>query len=221
MLEATGLGFADALSGGTAASALDGAVLLTAGSNQATATSAYLGSHPALTRYALGGPAAAADPSAIAIVGVDRYDTSAKVAAAFFNGPTAMGAASGANFPDALSGGAHAGAKHAPLVLVPPSGPLTDSVGAYLVAHAGTIAAGYLYGGPAAVGDDVLGELQQAITAATPATAMHPTKTGSVDALLLLLVLGSGLGVTAAAGAPRRNASRGRRRGRRPARRGR
>ena len=54
-----------------------------------------LAAHPPTKRWTLGGPAATADPTAASFVGNDRYDTCAKVAAAFFTSPNAAGVASG------------------------------------------------------------------------------------------------------------------------------
>lgn len=164
VLEATGLDFADALSGGAAAAAAHAAVLLTAGSAQAAETANYLAAHPNDTRYALGGPAAGADPSATREVGSDRYATSALVANAFFPAPTIAGAANGLAFPDALSGGAHIGARGGPMLLVPPNGPLPTSVGGYLHAKAPTIGAGFVYGGAAVLSADIAEGFRQALS---------------------------------------------------------
>jgi hypothetical protein len=73
VFEATGLNFPDALSGGPAAVISQAAVLLTNGPTQAQATATYLAAHAGVVRYALGGPAAAADPAAIALVGADVF----------------------------------------------------------------------------------------------------------------------------------------------------
>src|SRR5437868_12504745 len=73
VFEATGINFPDALSGGPAAVKTGGVILLTNGAAQSDATAAYLAAHPGGTHYALGGPAAAADPSANPLVGDDRY----------------------------------------------------------------------------------------------------------------------------------------------------
>ena len=164
VLEATGLDFPDALSGGAAAAANQAAVLLTAGTAQAAETVAYLSRHPSDTRYALGGQAAAADPSAKPVVGADRYDTSTRVATTFFSNPTRIGVASGVAFPDALSGGANIGAQHGPMILVPRSGPLTAALQSYLKANAPSLVDGVAYGGGLALGDDVLTEVRQAIS---------------------------------------------------------
>ena len=63
VLLASGLNFPDALAAGPAATAVHGVVLLTAGATLPPVTAAYLAAHPG-TRYAIGGPAAAADPTA-------------------------------------------------------------------------------------------------------------------------------------------------------------
>jgi hypothetical protein len=46
------------------------------------------------------------------------------------------------------------------MLLVPPSGPLPASIVSYLSDAASTLTEGYLFGGPLAVGDDVLSELE-------------------------------------------------------------
>ena len=157
VLEATGFNFPDGLSAGAAAAVAGGAVLLTAGSAQAAETAAYLTAHPG-THYAVGGPAATADPAATAIVGGDRYATSILVAQRFFTAPALAGFASGTGFADALSGGASIASQGGPLVLVPSVGALPSGSLAYLQATS-SITAGFLYGGTGAVGADVAGEI--------------------------------------------------------------
>ena len=98
IFEANGAGFADALSAVPAAIVKHGAILLTSGSTLSAATSAYVRAHPGL-HYAVGGPAATADPSAIALVGADRYATSAAVALAIFPDITGLSVANGESFP--------------------------------------------------------------------------------------------------------------------------
>jgi len=157
VFEATGLDFPDGLSAGAAAAARHGVVLLTDGAVQAPETAAYLATHPG-PHYAIGGPAASADPAATAVVGADRFATAVTVASRFFTGPTIAGFASGSAFPDALSGGTSIGAQGGPLLLVPPSGPLPSSLSTYL-ATTTSIATGLLYGGTSVVGADVQAEL--------------------------------------------------------------
>jgi putative cell wall-binding protein len=161
IFEATGLNFADALSAVPAAIKLHGAILLTDGPVQSPATAAYLAAHPDDTRYAIGGPlaAAGADPGATAVYGTDLYDTSAAVAQTFFGAPSVLGAATGTNFPDALAGGPLLGREGGPMLLVPPTGPLPPTVVSYLSAVAAGVTSGMLFGGPLAVSDPVLAEL--------------------------------------------------------------
>ncbi len=166
VLEATGAGFADGLAAGAAAARVGGVVLLTNGGAQAAATGAYLSAHRG-TRYAIGGPASHADPSAIAIVGADRYATAVDVAVRFFPAPTALAAASAVTFPDALSGGAHIGTQHGPLLLVPPSGALPATVASYLRSVAGSVTHVWLYGGTSAVDNNVQAYVGQAFNPGT------------------------------------------------------
>jgi putative cell wall-binding protein len=154
ILEVTGLSFPDALSAGAAAAEAKGAVLLTDGASQSTASETYLSQHPDDNRYAIGGLAAAADPGATPIVGSNRYQTSALVATTFFTAPPAIGIASGLQFPDALSGGAHIGRLGGPLLLTDPD-TLPISTEAYLAENRTTDISAYIYGGPFAVSDTV------------------------------------------------------------------
>lgn len=160
VFEATGSNFADALSAVPAAVNAHGAILLTNGNQQAPETAAYLAAHPPTTRYVIGGPlaAAGADPGATAVYGQDLFATSAAVASRFFPGTESFGAATGATFPDALSGGVFmSGAAHTgPVLLVNPALPVPPSVADYLATHP-SITHGYLFGGPLAVDDGVLG----------------------------------------------------------------
>ncbi len=164
ILLATGLNFPDALSGGAAAAKVSGAILLTNGTTQAAATSAYLASRASATVFALGGPAAAAQPSASAIIGVDRYATAVQVAQRFFVSPNPanVGLASGTNFPDGLTGGAHIGKLAGPLLLSDPNA-LPAVVNTYLVGINSTITGAFIYGGPAAISANVATQYRTAI----------------------------------------------------------
>lgn len=158
----TGLGFADALTAGAAAAAKSGAVLLTAGSALPDAVSAYISAHSSATRYAVGGPAAAADPTATPVVGSDRYLTGSKVAQMFFTNPTNVGIASGTNYPDALSGGVNVGHTGGPLLLSDPTS-LTPTVLDYLTANKASLQFGSVYGGTAAFSETVRVAAESAI----------------------------------------------------------
>ncbi|GAC1539299.1 MAG: hypothetical protein NVS3B12_25370 [Acidimicrobiales bacterium] len=133
VVEASGTGMADALIGGPVASHLGGALLLTAGAQQAGPTADYLATNPSVARYAIGGAASAADTAAQAVVGADRYGTATMVASTFFGpAPTAVGVGGG----DALTAGASMGSAGGPLLLAPVSGPVSRDSDAYLAADA-------------------------------------------------------------------------------------
>ena len=150
VFEASGTNFPDALSAVPAAIATHAAIMLTKGSAQSSATLGYLGAH-ATIRYAVGGPAAWADPSAVALAGATRYATSQAVALAFFPNATGISAASGATFPDALAAGVLAGTTNQPMLLVPPSGPLPEPAAAYLSTRHGLVTTATAFGGTAAI----------------------------------------------------------------------
>lgn len=162
IFEATGLNFADALSAVPVAISHQGAILLTSGNVQAPETAAYLAAHPSDIRFAIGGPlaAAGADPTATAVYGQDLFATSAAVATYFFPSAATFGAATGLNFPDALSGGVFMGSPShlGPVLLVQGSLPLPSSVATYLDGDS-SLTGGYLFGGPLAVGNDVAAAL--------------------------------------------------------------
>jgi hypothetical protein len=162
VFEASGINFPDALSAVPAAVAARGAILLTDGPARTPASFAYLTAH-ATTRYAVGGPAEAADPSAIGIAGPDRYATSDAVALAFFPTTAGVSVASGANFPDALAAGPVAGAANQPMLLVPATGALPEPITSYLTTHAGGTASVQAFGGKTAVADAVLHEIAQSV----------------------------------------------------------
>ncbi len=146
---ATATNYADALAAGPAAAHATGAILLTDGTAIPPATSAYLAAHPGTT-YAVGGPAAAADQSASAISGTDRYDTATLVAQQFFAAPTVVGLASGTTFADALPAAAYMARVGGPLLLTDPSA-LPSTASDYLTAAQTGITHGLVFGGPSAV----------------------------------------------------------------------
>lgn len=165
VFEASGTNFPDALSAVPAAVAAHGAIVLTNGAAQAASTSAYLSAH-ATTRYAIGGPAAYADPSAIGIAGADRYATSDAVALAFFPSATGVAVASATSFPDALAGGPVAGTAAEPVLLVPgtvASGALPEPISSYLATRAGGVTSVQAFGGVNAVANSVLSEVAAAL----------------------------------------------------------
>lgn len=165
VFEADGTNFPDALSAGSAAAQQGAAVLLTSGGAQSAATAGYLSAHPSV-RYAVGGPAAKADPGATPLVGADRFATSVLVATKFFNAPLSVGLASGMNFPDALSGGAVTANHGGPILLVPSSGTVPAGSTSYLTKTAAVSASSaWLFGGTASVNDSVFSQSAAALKA--------------------------------------------------------
>jgi hypothetical protein len=149
-----------------AAIANHAAILLTDGATQAPETAAYLAAHPTDTRYAIGGPlaAAGADPGATPVYGADLYATSAAVASTFFPHASMFGAATSLSFTDALGGGVYmaTGGRAGPLLIVNPSAPLPPEILPYLASLTpGT--PGVVFGGPLAVGPDVVAALAAAV----------------------------------------------------------
>lgn len=160
VFEATGLNFPDALAGGPAAIKTGGVILLTNGATQTTETAAYLAAHPGGTHYALGGPAAKADPSATPLAGDDRFWTAEAVSATFFQSATTVGVVTGLNFPDALAAGPDLAAKGAPLLLVPGTGALPDPVATELLGRSSAGSTNViLFGGTASVSDDMASQV--------------------------------------------------------------
>lgn len=163
VLLCSGLSFADALSAGAAAAATRGIVLLTNGETLPPGVAQYMVDHPAAEYFAVGGPAVVAAPTATPIAGVDRYGTAVEVAERLFTGPAVVGATSGENFPDGLSGGAMMGKAQGPLLLVRSAGDLPPVVEAYLSANSATITTVNAFGGGDAVTDFVIRQMTEAI----------------------------------------------------------
>ena len=109
------------------------------------AVKAYLTAHPG-TVYAVGAPAAAADPAATTLTGTDRYATAV---------------ASGLQFPDALSGGVYQAHFGGAMVLSDPA-VLPTSTSTYLTSVKTTVSSTAIFGGTAALSASV----QTAIAAA-------------------------------------------------------
>ena len=93
--------------------------------------------------------------------GDTRFATSAAVAEALFDEATAVVVATGATFPDALSGAAHAGRLGAPVLLVGET--LPDAVREYLAERRGQVEVVYVLGGENAVPAAVMAEVEQTL----------------------------------------------------------
>jgi putative cell wall-binding protein len=126
---ATGLAFADALSGGAAAGAAGGPMLLVRPDSVPSTTAAELDRLNPAAIVVLGGTGAVSNAvqtslgayssSVVRRAGADRYATSAAVSAAAFptGAPTAF-VATGQDFPDALAGTSPAALTPGPMLLV-------------------------------------------------------------------------------------------------------
>jgi putative cell wall-binding protein len=161
VLLATGTNFPDALSAGPAAAHLGGVVLLTDGSSLTSGVQSYLSSFPG-TVYAVGGPAAAADPAATALVGADRYGTAVDVASDLFAAPVSLGVASGTAFPDALSGGAFEALSGGPILLSDPTS-LPSETSSYLTDEEARILTTTTFGGSSALSSTVQSQIATAV----------------------------------------------------------
>ncbi|WP_370376544.1 cell wall-binding repeat-containing protein [Catenulispora sp. GAS73] len=165
VLVATGVNAPDALAAGAAA-ATDpngGVVLLSDDKVLPAATKAYLAHvNPAATAvYGVGVQGVAAlntEPGFAGrftkLAGADRYATDAAVAnnATLYPNPAQAALATGWTWPDALSGGAYAGALHAPLLLTD-GGVVPAGAARWLHAHGSALTFVPVFGGPNAVPD--------------------------------------------------------------------
>ncbi|HEY5050642.1 MAG TPA: cell wall-binding repeat-containing protein, partial [Acidothermaceae bacterium] len=141
-----------------------------------------------------GGPAAAADPTATAISGSDRYETAAQVAQTFFHTPDVAGVATGTNFPDALAAGPDLASKDAPLLLVPPAGVLPPGTTAQLLDYAQTLRSALVFGGTTSVADSVGAQVGTLANLSATATIESTSSayTGQFGILSTHLQTGSG-----------------------------
>ena len=125
---AVGTNFADALSGAPAAALRDSPLLLVRSTNIPAPTAAELDRLNPQRIYVLGGTAVVngAVASALAaytsgpvtrLAGADRYATAEAIIRTFWTKSVRAYVASGANFPDALAGGAVAGRDGVPMLL--------------------------------------------------------------------------------------------------------
>ena len=160
VLVATGTNYPDALSAGAAAGTYNGmVVVLTNGTTLPASTDAFLQgklSHGQLNVAAVGGAADKALKGAKysgydALVGADRYQTSYLVAHEIFGAFGSVGVATGANWPDSLSGGALMGERGGPLLLVDPKAGLSAADNALVDVNRGAVNWAYVFGGTSAL----------------------------------------------------------------------
>ena len=169
VLLADGGDFQDALVGGTAAGTADegdaAALLLTDGDTIPSETQAYLDTITGDDVTAIGSAASGASPDSPSIAGDSAAATSALVAEAYFPSPTAIGISRDDVFADGLTGGALVGNPdrgYGPLLLTPTDS-LAAEVDAYIDDNADTIDSAVIFGGVAAVSEDVEAEVADSI----------------------------------------------------------
>ncbi|GAA1446694.1 cell wall-binding repeat-containing protein [Leifsonia poae] len=157
---ASGTKFADALSAGPAAAAQGGPLLLVAPGGLPATIAAELRRLAPKKIVIVGGPAAVSEtvaaqlrsiqPNVQRIAGVNRFETSQKVAATVFGRATAAYVASAYNFPDALSATAAAGATKKPIILIDSTAAVLDP-GTAAFLSSSKIRAVAIVGGPAVI----------------------------------------------------------------------
>jgi putative cell wall-binding protein len=163
----SGLGFADALSGGPAAAFLGGPLLLTEALQLPDAIRDEIIRLGPSRIVVLGGTAAVSDAvlgelselaPTIRIAGSDRYQTAVLVSQEVFaDGAAAVYLSTGVEFPDGLTGGAAAGNAGVPILLTMPSS--LPAVVAAEVTRLGTYEV-YLLGGESAIAAGVASVLE-------------------------------------------------------------
>ncbi len=152
---ASGTTYPDGLSVAPLATSEGAVVLLTDGAAMPEATAGFLATaDPGGQRtVAVGGAAAKAAPQVRAVVGADRYDTSARAAGLYGGEIGAVGFSTGQDWPDALVGAAAMGTLGGPLLLTDGSdlGPARGAA-ATIAAQREGLPAVTLFGGEKAMG---------------------------------------------------------------------
>lgn len=170
---ANGTSFADPLAASAVASMKQVPILLAKKSSLPAEVTAYLTANPGLSTHLVGGKAVLDEKVSLAIQalsnadrygGANRYATAKLLAEGFFTTNDSVGFATGANFPDALSAGAHLGGPSVagPLLLVQPTA-VPKEVADYLKANGGRLSGGFIFGGTAAVSQSVEDALESSL----------------------------------------------------------
>jgi putative cell wall-binding protein len=175
---ATGAVFADALAGGPIAFSGSIPILLTDPATLSASTQAALGTLGVSQVLLLGGTSAVSAAVAnqiaalkinvVRVGGADRTDTAAMLATGEMQqlgwSLSHVNLATGADYPDALSGGPHAGALTSPILLTEDATILGQYTTAFLQANSSTISSIDVFGGNLAVSDATVSAAQQAAT---------------------------------------------------------
>lgn len=155
ILVARAFQFPDALAAGPAAIVSNGAIVLSDEDRPHPVTTAYLDDHPDTDVFGAGGPAARAYPDSTPLAGATRLETAILIANRFFDDPAVAGISRNDVFADALTGGVHVGRAGGPIILSD-SVTLPSATFAWLDGNAGSVRLAFLYGGTAALSDDVM-----------------------------------------------------------------
>ncbi|MEZ0114861.1 hypothetical protein ABH920_008896 [Catenulispora sp. EB89] len=164
VIVATGKDFPDALAAGPLGAVENAPIILSDGDTLDPAVAPFVWSHQDIDPVGGAAQRAVAKISTTgrnvedSLAGPTRYDTAAAVADAVVrisgHAPTAVGVASGAAFPDALTGGAYAANAGMPLLITEPAG-FPAPIRAVLSAEAPTLRSVTLFGGDQALADSV------------------------------------------------------------------
>lgn len=172
VIVATGRNFPDALAAGPLGAVENAPIVLSDDNTFDPATAAFVLSHQEIDP--VGGYAQRAVATLRtagrtvdgAVSGPTRYGTAAAVASAVAQAtgraPAAVGVASGATFPDALTGGAYAANAGIPLLITEPT-TLSSPSQARLSGWINSLTAVTVFGGHAAVSDSVLGAIAASV----------------------------------------------------------
>jgi putative cell wall-binding protein len=160
VLLVSGTNFADAMVAGPVGSKLRAPILLTSPTGVPRATAEHLAGLPQARRTVIGGPAAVTDEAYAQasaderVAGLDRFETSVRVAQRWWPSVSQVSLATGTTFQDALAGAAYSARTGVPLVLV--SAEPTDAVRSYMSSIAGGLAGTIVYGTVATLSDTTL-----------------------------------------------------------------
>ncbi len=110
------------------------------------------------------------------ISGSDRYETSLNFANKFYNKPSTITIANGADFPDALAGGPVAAANNAPLLLTPST---SLNAGIKKILEDGNVVRAVVFGGNNSVAADIFSSVKDMVTLNSNRVEPEPKPTPS------------------------------------------
>ncbi|WP_422772282.1 cell wall-binding repeat-containing protein [Plantactinospora sp. WMMC1484] len=190
VLAATGVNFPDALAAGAAAGSFNlpgygssAVVVLTNDNTLTTDTRNYLDRVWGTSLIVgIGGQGAKATESygSYPLIGKNRFETALMTAWAFFGGTNYVGVATGADWPDALSGGALMATINGPLLLTRGDQPvISPEAELFLDEHSGSLHTGLIFGGSGVVAGGQQGSIGAWISGPGGfAAVQNPTNVG-------------------------------------------